>query len=164
MLHELYVGMQVLQDLHLLDLEERVNAAWEEHVSSVRLSVQTRLLQHYRDHAAEVDEGSQLGLGSLVLVQLQQLLNCVLYPDRVDPCFFPCGKIQVLRLKEPLVDQGLPHVLLVEVCFFRVLEKVLVQIFHHTVFDSLTVEGDLLFLHLRRRGKGLNKLLSHVCH
>jgi len=46
-LHELNVGVQILQDLLLLDLKERIDAAGEEHVGAVGLPVEAGFLQHY---------------------------------------------------------------------------------------------------------------------
>lgn len=51
------VSRDVRQDLQFLNLEEGVDAGGEEHVGSIRLSIQTRLLQHYRYHSAEVNQG-----------------------------------------------------------------------------------------------------------
>lgn len=83
MLHKLNIGVQVLKDLLILYLHERVDAGWKEHVGAVWLTVETRFLQHDGYHSAEIYEHRQFGLGCLILVQLHELLYCVFDPDGV---------------------------------------------------------------------------------
>jgi hypothetical protein len=47
MLNKLDIGGQILQNLFLLDLQKRIDARREKHISSVGLTVRTRFLQHY---------------------------------------------------------------------------------------------------------------------
>lgn len=110
----------------LLNLQERVNARRKEHIRTIRLPVRTRLLQHYRNDATKVDQHGKLCLWCLVLVELQQLLNGVLYPNLVSPTFFAGGQVKVLWLQEPLMEQGLLDVVLIELLFTWMLEEVLI--------------------------------------
>ena len=76
----------------------------------------------------------------------------------------------MLRLDEPLMDLHLTDEPLVALGFSRVPEKILIEVFHHTIFYSLAIKTchflhravELIFL-LRHR-VNLIEGLRHVTH
>ena len=92
-LHELYVGAQILEHLFLFDLQEGVDARGKEHVCAIGLTVRTCLLQHDGDDSTEVDEHGELSFRGLVPVELHQLAHSMLNPHWVDACLVPCRQV-----------------------------------------------------------------------
>jgi hypothetical protein len=163
MLDKLDVVWQILQDCLVLDLKEGVDTTWEEHISTIGLPIQTRLLQHNTDDPAEVDEHRQFGLGCLVSIQLDQLLDSVLDSHWVYSSVLANRQIEMLLPQEALMNQRLLDVLLIELYLECIPEEVGVQVLHDTVLDAFPVELHLL-LCVVLGGEQVSELLVHCIH
>lgn len=85
--------------------------------------------------------------------------------DIVNSTLLARWQVQVLGLDEPLVQQRLLDILLVELLLLRVLKQVLKQVLHHAVFNALTVECVLLLLIGGSTDlKYFHELLGHFRH
>lgn len=87
------------------------------------------------------------------------------YPYWIDSSLFTRRKVQMFRLEEPLVHGGLFRVFLDKCFFIWIFVEVLVQIFHHAVFYTLSIERKLLvhaFLVLWR--EDIVELFLHLVH
>lgn len=55
-----------------------------------------------------------------------------------------CRQVKMLWLQESLMQQGLPHVVFVELLFTGVLKQVLIEVLHHAVLNTFSVQGPFI--------------------
>lgn len=84
--------------------------------------------------------------------------------DRVYSGFVACWQVQMLLLQKTLVYKGLLNILPVELLLQWILEQILIQVLHDTVFHALAVQLNFFLGVGVAHREELCELFLHVVH